>query len=67
MKVGDWVILTTDIYEEGEDLPPGLIAHRGDRVQIKEIRWDGYFRPYSVAHEGVSGSFSVEPNEIKSV
>jgi len=61
--VGQRVRLTRDIYEEGEDVPPGYCGYRGDEVVIKRIS-DMTVWPYSVAHDGADGSFGVQKCEI---
>ncbi len=38
MNVGDELMLIREIREEGEDLPPGVIAKSGDMVVIREVR-----------------------------
>jgi len=62
---GDKVRLKVDIFEEGEDLPPGKIANKGDIVLIKST--DSRTFDYSVAHEGNPGSFGVYLEEIEEI
>lgn len=70
--IGDVAMLTKDIYEEGEDLPPGYIAWRGDVVVVQKVasvaEQERYAylaeRPYAVSHHGAKGCFRVSPDEI---
>lgn len=63
-KIGDPVILTKSIYDDGEDHhPPGYIACIGEKVYIKEI----YGTTLEVAHEYDPGSFIISEGEYKQV
>ena len=69
-QVGDMVQLTRDIYEEGEDIPPGYIAFKGETVVVRRAEnreHNGFERPYAVAHVNMSGSFWVAEDEITKV
>lgn len=55
--------LTDDVYEEGEDLPPGRIANKGDIVEVVSNvprTWD-----LSVRHPGAKGAFGVNETEVE--
>lgn len=48
--VGDVLILTADIYDDGEDHhPPGYIARRGERVVVRKVL-EGGRRRLAVSH-----------------
>lgn len=67
MKTGDKVTLRCDIWEEGEDLPPGIIARRGEVVVVRKVHDDEsrYHWDLSVSHEHITDrSFGVNSNEI---
>lgn len=62
IKIGDAVILTKSIYDDGEDHhAPGYIAYMDETVYVKEI----YGTSLAVAHEGNPGSFIIRDGEYK--
>lgn len=64
LKVGDPIILTKSIYDDGEDHhPPGYIAFEDETVYVKEIRQ----KCLVVAHKGNSGGFFISKDEYKRV
>lgn len=67
MKVGDRLRLTQDIYEDGEDVPPGYIGLKGDTVIVRRISHGGKGgeRIY-VSHEHITdNAFLVYRNEFE--
>jgi hypothetical protein len=63
MKVGDSIILTTDIYNDGADHhPPGYCARKGETVIVRGIN----DHSIAVSHEDVTdSSFLIYPNEYR--
>ncbi len=62
LKIGDPVILTKSIYDDGEDHhPPGYLAYMDETVYIKQI----YGTTLSVAHKDNPGSFIIREGEYR--
>lgn len=63
-EVGQRVRLLRDIWEDGEDLPPGVIARRGAELVVRKIG-DGPF-PLHVSHEEITDrTFGVRESEVE--
>lgn len=62
IKIGDAVILTKSIYDDGEDHhAPGYIAYMDETVYIKEVLGTAL----AVAHKDNPGSFLIYKGEYK--
>lgn len=61
--VGDAVVATANIWDDGEDHhPPGWLAKKGERLIVRRVG----SRYISVSHHNVTNSsFMVEQNEIR--
>lgn len=62
-EVGQRIRLLCDVYEEGEDVPPGKLASKGDIVEVVSglrSAWD-----LSVHHPKRLGSFGVNETEVE--
>ena len=64
MNIGQAIVLTKSIYDDGEDHhPPGYIAWEGETVVIRDIISD---RCIAVSHPHVlDNAFYVSPDEWK--
>lgn len=64
LKIGDCVILTKSIYDDGDDYhPPGYLAKVNDIVTVKDIRNECI----SVMLRNNEGSFLITPDEYKTL
>lgn len=62
IKVGDPVILTKSIYDDGEDHhKPGYIGYMDETVYVREI----FGTSLVVHHEGNKGGFMIYDGEYK--
>jgi hypothetical protein len=64
IKIGDAVILTKSIYDDGEDHhAPGYIAYMDETVYVKQVHGTSL----AVAHEGNTGAFIIRDGEYRKV
>lgn len=66
LSVGQEVIATREIWDTGDDHPPFICAHRGDKLIVRSVE-SPFFYAYVSHPEITDNSFGVDPSEIETV